>query len=55
VASAADAVGYGESTGMRVDVVAGWRTSRTEDRWRRRMMGDNVSLFDVDVTVWTPH
>ena len=41
--------------GMRVDVVSGWRTSRPEDRWRRRMMGDNVSFFDVDVTVWSSH
>ena len=41
--------------GMRVDVVSGWRTSRREDRWRRRMTGDNVSFFDVDVTVWSSH
>ena len=31
---AADAVGYGESKGMRVDVVSGLFASVVEDRWR---------------------
>jgi hypothetical protein len=31
---AADAVGYGESKGMRVDVVSGLIASVVEDRWR---------------------
>jgi DNA-directed RNA polymerase specialized sigma24 family protein len=36
LAFAADAVGYGGSMGMRVDVVSERRTSISEDRWRRR-------------------
>jgi hypothetical protein len=41
--------------GMRVDVVSQERTSKRKDCWRRQKWSENVSCFDVDVTLWTSH
>ena len=53
LAFAADAAGYGESRGMRVDVLSERRTSKPDDRWQKGMIGNNIPFLDVEVTVWT--
>ena len=49
---AADAVGYGESTGMRVDVVTGRDPAGAESVRRKRMCGYDASVLGC--RCWKP-